>query len=146
MRVTVCVGLLLCASVSAAADEPTKVTALQGTKRLTFEGGIATQAEGLTLALLGNCLADGTDRAKEYWDKSLKADHVRIRYAKSRLFTLTGEHPNVWVDEIVVSISPDRTQPTYVVVRTGKQYHWYSKYNHETVSQFQKFVAKLPRQ
>ena len=146
MRVTVFVGLLLCASVSRAADEQTQVTALQGTKRLTFEGGLATQAEGLTLALLGNCAADGGDRAREYWDRSLKGDHVRVRYARPRLFTLTGEQRNVWVDEIVVSVSPERAEPTYVVVRKGNEYHWYSKYDHETLSQFQKFVAKFPRE
>jgi hypothetical protein len=122
------------------------VTARQGAKRFTFEGGLATQAEGLTLALLGNCAADGSEHAKEYWDKSLEGDHVRVRYAKPRLFTLTGEHPNVWVDEIVVSVSSERWEPPYVVVRTGKEYHWYSKYDHETLSAFKKFVAKFPRE
>jgi 3-deoxy-D-arabino-heptulosonate 7-phosphate (DAHP) synthase len=145
MRVTVCIGLLLCSSVSGAAEETTEVTILRGAKRLTFKEGLATQAEGRTLALLGCCTAHGTDRAKEYWDRSLKGDHVRVRYARPRLFTLTGEQPKVWVDEIVVSVPTEGAEPTHVVVRSGKEYHWYSKYDHETVSQFLRFVARFPR-
>src|SRR5262249_38373859 len=125
-----CVILLSWPALSWAADAKATATARQGDRELTFEGGLGTDYEGLVVALLGSCNSESgaTIATKERWEKALQGTHLRIRFAKARVFGVTaGEPPQVKAEEIVVPISASQSSD-HIFVRSGKSYRAFAKY------------------
>jgi hypothetical protein len=107
--------------------EAAQVIGRQGDRPVKFAEGLATFYEGLVLAVLGTCSADA-DATKDQWEQALKADHLRIQFAKPRVFAVSVERGQVEADEIVVTISA-ADLPDAIIVRSGESYHSFGKYD-----------------
>jgi hypothetical protein len=135
---------LICPAVSWADDTKTTVSGRQGDRPLKFSDSLGTYYEGLVVALLGNCHSGGgaEETMKERCEKALKGDHLRVQFAKSRKFAVSGQPDGVEVDEIVVPISSSKS-PDLIFVRTGNTYRWFSKYEHKICSFIQENLKEL---
>jgi hypothetical protein len=111
---------------SRAADAKTTATVKLGGRKLTLAGGYITEYEGLVIALLGNCSFEinAATATKERWEKALKGDHLRIRFAKPHTFEVTSK---VEAEEIIVTLS-QTLMPNGVWVRNGNRYRGFTKY------------------
>src|SRR5262249_48262000 len=104
MRAVTCVLLLLVPAVGWADEVKAVTTGRQGDRPVKFEGGLGTFYEGLVVAVLGTCSVDG-EGSREQWDKALKADHLRVQFARPRVFAAGGDKREVEADEILITIS-----------------------------------------
>lgn len=142
MRAATCVLLLLCPAI-VLAEEKTVTGGRQGDRAVKFEGGLGTFYEGLVVAVLGTCSVDG-EATKEQWDKALKADHLRVQFGKPRVFAVSVEKKEVEADEILITISATAL-PDAVLVRSGKTYRSFGKYDPKTCFFIQEQLKSLSR-
>jgi hypothetical protein len=135
--------LLSCPAVGWADDARTATTGRQGDRPRRFEGGLGTFYEGLVVAVLGSCSVDG-DATQDQWEKALKADHLRVRFAKPRVFAMDVEKRQVEAEEIVLTISATDL-PDAIIVRNGKGYRSFGKYDPKTCFFIQAQLKSLPQ-
>jgi hypothetical protein len=135
MRTFLLAILLSFPAISLAADSPATTTWKHGGKQSTFADGLGTYYEGLIIALVGNCSSEGGDlvATQERWDKALAGDHLRVQFAQSRAFRVTGEPEELEAEEIVVPISAT-SSPDHILVRNGNRYRAFAKYEHKICS------------
>jgi len=129
MRIASFIGLLLLGpALAAAADTSTVVKGRMGEREVGFADGLGTYYEGLLVAVLGTCSVEADEKiATEGWEKALKEDHLRVRFAKPRTFLVDVEQKEVKAEEILVPISAT-TNPNRIYVRNGKSYRAFAKH------------------
>jgi hypothetical protein len=147
MPAVTCLIFLLCPAMRLDDGAKTTVTGRQADRPVKFQGGLGTYYEGLVVALLGNCssASGATVATKERWENALKALHLRIQFANPRRFAVTGDSPEVEVEEIIVPISASRA-PDHIYVRSGTTYQAFAKYEHKICSFIQDNLKSLQRQ
>jgi hypothetical protein len=123
------------------ADETTTATGSVAGKPLKFGDNLGTHYEGLAIALLGSCSTENDARiaTKERWEKALSGDHLRVRFAKPRVFLVTGENPTADVEEILVPVSPT----DHVFIRKGDTYRAFAKFDPKTCGLIQESLKQL---
>jgi hypothetical protein len=134
--------LLLSPALGQADDAKTVTTGRQGDRPLSFEGGLGTEYEGLVVAVLGSCSVDA-EGTKDQWERALTADHLRVRFAKPRLFAVDVGRRHVEADEVVVTLSATAL-PDTVLVRSGKGYRSFGKYDPKIGFFIQDRLKSLP--
>lgn len=134
MRNVIWVIVLACPGLCWADDASTVVEGRQGDRPYPFRGGEATQAEGLTLALLGSCSAEADKgvASKERWEAIRERDdHLHIAFPRPRrVATRTGDK-GFAASEILMNIGmgKDGARPKYILVRNGDRYMAFTKYD-----------------
>jgi uncharacterized protein (TIGR03067 family) len=131
-------------------EKPPTVNLRQGNSYITLAPNrFATHAEGLVLAMLGDCSVSNSQVAtEERWSAILKGDHVHIVYHKPRPLTVfvheVGNGNNeVWqVSEIVVPMSSEKF-PDYIFVRSESGYGAFAKFGIRETQLFQKLIKYL---
>lgn len=127
MRTLTCLVLLFCPAIGWAEDGKATITGRQGGRPVSFAEGLATFYEGLVLAVVGTCSVD-FEGTQAQWDEALKAEHLRVQFAKPRTFAVSVESKEVAADEIVVTISA-YDMPKAILIRSGQSYRSFTKYD-----------------
>jgi hypothetical protein len=124
--------------------KPAVVTGFQAGKVMRFVGGLATQVEGMALAILGSCSADvSLQVGKERWTKAADEDHIRVVYPDPR--PLSGMNDEVLqVTEILLPISAEGG-PDFVLVREGEKYRAFSKFSFQSTKVLKDYLDSLRR-
>jgi hypothetical protein len=98
----------------------------------------------MVIALLGSCTTENDARVatREHWEEALKEDHLRVKFTKPCLFSLTGDEQDSVIEEIVVPISAS-SAPNHLYIRTGEKYRAFAKYDFKTCAFLQEKLKEL---
>jgi hypothetical protein len=77
--------------------------------------------------MLASCSSSCPSSEKDF-ESLLKQCHLHVKFAKPR--EVTADHKKVQVDELIVSFP---TNTGGIWVRTGEDYHYFTKFAHEHV-------------
>jgi len=106
----------------------TVVAGRMGERQASFADGLGTYYEGLLVAVLGTCSVEADEKtATEGWKKAMEENHLRVRFAKPRMFLVNVEQKKVEAEEILVPISA-ADMPNRIYVRNGKSYRAFAKH------------------
>jgi hypothetical protein len=129
------------------ADEGTTVEGRQGDRPYPFRRGLATQAEGLALALLGSCggESDKGVASKERWDAILRHDdYLHVVFPKPRRVATGATEREFAASEILMTISmgKDGARPKHILVYSADAYIAFTKYDPAICVTLQELLRK----
>jgi hypothetical protein len=147
MRNVIWVIVLACSGLCWADDASTVVEGRQGDRLYPFRGGEATQAEGLALALLGSCSAEGDKgvASRERWEAiRQRDDHLHIAFPGPRRVATGARDEEFAASEILMTIGmgKDGARPNYILVRNGDGYMAFTKYDAAICAALQEVLRK----
>ena len=95
--------------------------------------------------MLGSCSAENDAKIanKERWEKALKGDHLRVTFAKPRLFSVNADESALNALEILAPIGASK-RPDHIFVRNGDRYRAFAKYDPQICGVLMKQLERLP--